>query len=63
MLGSELYDKQAIQLIGEMGKAAASLMPSLVSMYREDDDASFRQAVGVAIKKIDPEAAKKLGIR
>jgi len=63
MLGSELYDKQAVQLIGEMGKAAASLMPSLVAMYREDEDASFRQAVGVAIKKIDPETGKKLGIR
>jgi HEAT repeat protein len=63
LIASEQVDKQAVHLIGEMGSAAASLMPSLVALYREDEDAAFRQAVAVAIKKIDPETAKKLGIR
>jgi HEAT repeat protein len=63
MLGSELHDKQAITLLGDMKSAAKDALPTLITIYREDDDASFRQAVGVAIKKIDPEAAMKLGIR
>jgi HEAT repeat protein len=63
LIASEQVDKQAVHLIGEMRVAAASMMPSLVALYREDEDASFRQTVAVAIKKIDPETAKKLGIR
>jgi HEAT repeat protein len=63
MLGSELHDNQAIQLITNMGPAARDALPTLVAIYREEENLSFRQALAVAIKKIDPESAKKLGIR
>ncbi len=62
-LASTTLDRQAAFLLGEMGAAAQPSMRSLVAIYREDDDARFRQAVGAAIKKIDPQTAMKLGIR
>jgi HEAT repeat protein len=62
-LGAEKQYTQSIILLGEMGKAAESLLPTLVSLYREEDIASDRQALAVAIKKIDPKLAQKLGIK
>ncbi len=63
LLASEKYDRQAIHLIGEMGSAAKDSVTTLVAVYRAEEDAIFRQLVGVALKKIDAEAAKRLGIR
>ncbi len=62
-LASETLDRQAAHLLGEMGAAAQPALRSLIAIYREDDDARFRQAVGAAIKKIDPRIGMKLGIR
>ncbi len=62
-LGTEKHYTQSIILLGEMGTAAESLLPTLVNLYREEDIASDRQALAVAIKKIDPKLAQKLGIK
>jgi HEAT repeat protein len=57
------HDKLAIRLLGEMGEAAQSVLQTLVGMYREEEDSSYRLALAEAIKKIDPKAAMRLGIR
>ncbi len=62
-LASESLDRQAAHLLGEMGAAAQPSLRTLIAIYREDDDARFRQAIAAAIKKIDPQMAMKLGIR
>jgi hypothetical protein len=62
-LGTEKHYTQSIILLGEMGPAAESLLPTLVNLYRAEDIASDRQALAVAIKKIDPKVAASLGIR
>lgn len=63
MLGSDQFDKQALALLTDMGPAAKDAIPTLIAVYREEEIPAFRQAVGAAIKKIDPDTAKKLGIR
>jgi HEAT repeat protein len=63
LLGSEKQDRAAIQLIAAMGPAAKESLETLVIIYRQEEDATFRQLVGIAIKKIDPETGKRLGIR
>ena len=62
-LGSEKQYTQSIILLGEMGPAAEPLLRTLVNLYREEDIASDRRALAAAIKKIDPKAAQKLGIK
>jgi hypothetical protein len=62
-LGTEKHYTQSIILLGEMGNAAQSLLPTMVNLYREEDIAADRQALAVAIKKIDPNLAQKLGIK
>lgn len=62
-LASESLYRLAAHLLGEMGVAAQPALRTLIAIYREDDDARFRQAVGAAIKKIDPQMGMKLGIR
>ena len=54
---------ETVQKLGEIGPAAADLLPDLVMMYREEDGEALRQALGGAIKKIDAQLAGKLGIR
>jgi len=62
-LGTEKHYTQSIILLGEMGTAAESMLPTLVNLYREEDIAANRQALAVAIKRIDPKLAQKLGIK
>ena len=62
-LATEKHYTQSIILLGEMGAGAASLLPTLVNLYREEDIAADRQALAAAIKKIDPKLAQKLGIK
>ena len=62
-LGAEAQYTQSIILLGEMGEAAQPLLPTLVALYREEDIAADRLALANAIKKIDPTAAMKLGIK
>ena len=52
-----------IKSMGEMGAAAESILPTLVNLYREEDVPADRLALARAIKKIDPKAALKLGIK
>ncbi|HZZ81303.1 MAG TPA: HEAT repeat domain-containing protein [Gemmataceae bacterium] len=62
-LGTEKHYTQSIIQLGEMGDAAKSMLPTLVNLYREEDIAADRQALAIAIRKIDPALAQKLGIR
>jgi HEAT repeat protein len=62
-LGTEGQYTQSINLLGEMGEAARSMLPTLVALYRDEDIAADRRALASAIKKIDPAAAAKLGIK
>ncbi|MBI2808461.1 MAG: HEAT repeat domain-containing protein [Planctomycetes bacterium] len=62
-LSTEEQYSQSIILLGEMGAAARPLLQTLVNLYRFEDLPADRKALGVAIQKIDPKLAKKLGIR
>ncbi len=57
-----LVKKITIQNLGDMGKAAQPLVPVLIDFLQEDD-ANLREAAKAALKKIDPTAAKKAGVR
>lgn len=63
LLGTEKHYTPAINVLGDMGPAADSLLPTLVERWRFEDVPSDRQALATAIKKIDPKAAAKLGIK
>lgn len=62
-LGTEKQYTQSIILLGEMGPAAADLLPTLVNLYREEDIVPDRRALAAAIKKIDAKVAGRLGIK
>jgi HEAT repeat protein len=63
LLGTEAHYTPTIRVLGEMGPAAQSMLPTLVALYREEDAPADRQALADTIKKIDPKAALKLGIK
>ena len=63
LLGTEKNYTSTIHVLGDMGPAAQSLLPTLVALYREEDVASDRAALANAIKKIDAKLALKLGIK
>jgi HEAT repeat protein len=63
LLGTEAHYTSTIRVLGEMGPAAQSMLPTLVALYREEDAPADRQALADAIKKIDPKAALRLGIK
>jgi HEAT repeat protein len=63
LLGTEKHYTLAINALGEMGPAAIGMLPTLVNLYREEEVAADRMALANAIKKIDPKAAAKLGIK
>jgi HEAT repeat protein len=54
---------RAVDRLGDIGPAARAALPELVTMYREEDDEALHRTLAVAIKKIDPTLAGKLGIR
>jgi HEAT repeat protein len=62
-LATVAHYSQSIVLLGEMRGAAAPLLPTLVALYREEDVPADRWALAEAIKKIDPQLAKKIGIQ
>ena len=62
-LATEAHYNLSIRLLGEMREAAESVLPTLVALYREEENARDRQALAAAIKKIDAKIATKLGIR
>ncbi len=62
-LASSKNDRLAIRLLGNMGVSAQSVLPTLVELYRQEDEASYRSLLASTIKKIDPQTAMKLGIR
>lgn len=53
---------RAAELLGEIGAAAKASVPALVEAIR-DENPAVRQAAALALKKVDPEAAAKAGIR
>jgi HEAT repeat protein len=61
-LGTEAHYSQSIVVLGEMRGAALPLLPTLVALWREEDVPADRKALAEAIKKIDPNLAKRLGI-
>ena len=63
LLATEKYYTPTIQVLGQMGPAAESLLPTLVALWREEDVTADRLALANAIKQIDPKAALSLGIR
>lgn len=63
LLGTEAHYSPTIRTLGAMGPAAASLLPTLVALYREEDVPADRAALAAAIKQIDAKAAMKLGIK
>jgi HEAT repeat protein len=62
-LATEAHYTQSIILLGAMRDAAQSVLPTLVALYREEEVAADRKALAEAIKKIDAQAALKLGIK
>jgi HEAT repeat protein len=63
LLESEKFYTGAINALGELGPAAIETLPTLVELYRIEDVRTDRLALAAAIKKIDPKAAMKLGIK
>ncbi len=63
LLGTEKHYTRTIHALGDMGPAAESLLPTLVALWREEDMPADRLALAGAIKKIDPKAALRLGIK
>jgi HEAT repeat protein len=62
-LATEAHYNLSIRLLGEMGDAAQSVLPTLVALYREEENVNDRRTLAAAIKKIDAKAAMKLGIK
>ena len=48
--------------LGEMGEAARPMTAALIELWA-DEESAFRFALAAAVKKIDPRAAAKAGIR
>jgi hypothetical protein len=48
--------------LGRMGEAARAAVPALIDILKDEDKDVRSQAAG-ALKKIDPEAARKAGVR
>jgi HEAT repeat protein len=63
LLATEAHYNLSIRLLGDMGEAAQSVLPTLVALYREEENANDRRTLAIAIKKIDAKAAMTLGIR
>ena len=61
-LATEAHYTASIVVLGDMGRAAAPLLPTLIALWREEDVAADRRALDDAIKKIDGKLALKLGI-
>ena len=53
---------EAAEALGDFGSAAKSSVPKLLPLL-EIPDKDLRHAVTEALKKIDPEAAAKAGIK
>lgn len=52
----------ALRALHDLGPAAKEAVPSLKQAYKSDDP-RIREAVGKALKQIDPAAAEQLGIK
>jgi HEAT repeat protein len=63
LLATEAHYNLAIRLLGDMGESAQSVLPTLVALYREEENGNDRRTLAAAIKKIDAKAALNLGIR
>ncbi len=62
-LSTQAHYTATIIILGEMRGAAASMLPTLVNLYREEDVPADRKALADAIKKIDAKVATQLGIK
>jgi HEAT repeat protein len=68
VLVAVLHDNQGkidwnlYEVLCEMGPAAKETLPPLLQVIQESDVESYRLAVD-ALKRIDPEAAAKAGVR
>jgi hypothetical protein len=51
-----------VQTAGRMGEAARAAVPALIDILKDEDKDVRIQSAG-ALKKIDPEAARKAGVR
>jgi len=59
---SPLVRARAITFLAEMGPMAKAAVPALVEVYK-GNDAQLAHRAGEALKKIDPEAAQKAGVK
>ena len=58
----EQHRLDALAALGGIGPPARSSVPALLRIWKEDDE-SERWYAAQALKRIDPEAAKKAGVR
>jgi hypothetical protein len=58
--GNELF---AITSLGRLGPVATSAIPQLVAQWSRESDLVWKNLIEVTIRKIDPEAAEKAGIK
>ncbi len=54
--------KDAAYVLAAIGSAAKSAMPVLAKAFGEDESLDVKKAAGIALKAIDPEAAKRAGV-
>jgi HEAT repeat protein len=55
-------DDEAATALGNYGSLAREAYPKIVPLLKANDD-DARRAAHIALKKIDPEAAAKAGVR
>ncbi len=53
--------RRAAEVLGSLGAEAKAAAPALAETVKDPDEA-VRRAAGEALKKIDPDAAKKAGV-
>lgn len=54
--------RSAAKALGQLGTAAKDAVPALIETLK-DENGDVRQDAAIALKKIDPEAAKKAGLK
>jgi HEAT repeat protein len=56
--------KGAVEALGQIGPAASASVPALLKKWQDTEEyEAMHQAAAKALKRIDPQAAKKAGIR
>jgi HEAT repeat protein len=61
--GESKAKRQAALILGQMGPDARDAVPDLIKVFDNKMDADASKQAGEALKKIDPEAAEKAGVK